>query len=264
MYIDRISSSQNPKIKELLLLIEKSRERREKGLFTVEGVREISNCIKSGYHLESLFFCEDLLSPRKELLEEAHSLYSVSRNVYSKIALRSSTEGAVAVFKEKKLQLDDIALSATPIVLILESVEKPGNLGAVLRTADAAGVDAVIICDPLTDLYNPNIIRASIGGIFSVQVAVCSSEDALQWLRKHHFTILSAQLQDSEPYYDVDMTCATAIVFGTESEGLSSFWRVSSDKKILIPMLGKLDSLNVSVSAAILSYEALRQRKQVK
>lgn len=262
MYIDRISSLQNQKIKDLLLLCEKSRKRREEGLFVVEGTREIKNCINSGYKIDSLFFCEELLLEKEAIATGAPSIFSVSRNVYAKIALRSTTEGAVAIFKERKLLLDDIALSATPLVIVLESVEKPGNLGAILRTADAVGADAVIVCDPLTDIYNPNLIRASIGGVFTNQLAVCTSEEALHWLRLNRFVILSAQLQDSELYYETDMTSATAIVFGTESEGLSTFWRVASDKKIKIPMLGKLDSLNVSVSAAILCYEAIRQRKQ--
>jgi TrmH family RNA methyltransferase len=144
---------------------------------------------------------------------------------------------------------------------VLESVEKPGNLGAVLRTAEAAGVDAVIVCDPLTDVYNPNVIRASIGGVFCVPTAVCSSEECIAFLKAHQIQILTAQLQDSYEYYDYDMRQATAIVMGTESTGLSQQWREAADAHIRIPMLGRLDSLNVSVSAAILMYEAVRQRK---
>ena len=146
--------------------------------------------------------------------------------------------------------------------MVLESVEKPGNLGAILRTAEAAGVDAVIVCDPLTDLYNPNLIRASIGGVFSVPVAVCDSKACIAFLKEHKIRILTAQLQDSYDYYDYNMLGATAIVMGTESTGLTDQWREAADVHIRIPMLGRLDSLNVSVSAAILMYEAVRQRHQ--
>ncbi|MBS7289434.1 MAG: RNA methyltransferase, partial [Bacteroidales bacterium] len=148
-----------------------------------------------------------------------------------------------------------------PLVIVLESVEKPGNLGAVLRSADAAGADAVIVCDPLTDLYNPNLIRSSIGGIFTVQVAAATSQDTINWLKEKNIRILTAQLQDSLPYYDTDMKCGTAIVMGTEATGLTPIWRQAADAHIMIPMLGRLDSLNVSVSAAILLYEAVRQRQ---
>jgi TrmH family RNA methyltransferase len=139
-------------------------------------------------------------------------------------------------------------------------VEKPGNLGAVLRSADAAGADAVIVCDPLTDLWNPNLIRASLGGIFTVPTVCATSEAAIAWLRARGIRILTAQLQDSSWYYDIDMTGGTALVMGTESTGLTDIWRAAADAHIRIPMLGRLDSLNVSVSAAILLFEAVRQR----
>ncbi len=180
--------------------------------------------------------------------------------MYGKIAYRSGTEGIIAEMKYKDRRLEDIKLSENPLIVVLESVEKPGNLGAVLRSADASGADAVIICDPLTDLYNPNLIRASIGAIFSRQVAAASSEETISWLKSNNIQILTAQLQDSSLYYDTPMTGPTAIVMGTESTGLTDIWRKAADKHIRIPMLGALDSLNVSVSAAILLYEAVRQR----
>jgi TrmH family RNA methyltransferase len=161
----------------------------------------------------------------------------------------------------KERTLDSLNIGKKPLIIVLESVEKPGNLGAVLRSADAADADAVIVCDPLTDLYNPNLIRASLGAIFTRQVAAATSEEAIAWLRSHHIQILTAQLQDSSLYYDTDMTGPTAIVMGTESSGLTDIWRKAADARIRIPMLGRLDSLNVSVSAAILLFEALRQRK---
>ena len=145
--------------------------------------------------------------------------------------------------------------------MVLESVEKPGNLGAVLRSADAAGADAVLVCDPLTDLWNPNLIRASIGAVFTVPCIACSSQEAIGWLKAHGIRILTAQLQDSSLYYDCDMTVGTALVMGTEATGLTDRWRQAADAHIRIPMLGALDSLNVSVSAAILLFEAVRQRQ---
>ena len=160
----------------------------------------------------------------------------------------------------KSRGLEDLKLPENPLVVVLEAVEKPGNLGAVLRTADAAGVDAVIVANPLTDLYNPNLIRASIGAIFTVPTVAAPSADVISWLKAKGIRILTAQLQDSSLYYDVDMKCGTAIVMGTESTGLTQSWRNAADAHLRIPMLGRLDSLNVSVSASILIYEAVRQR----
>lgn len=265
MYIDDITSAQNPKIKDLIALQSKSKERKERALFVVEGKREFCKAIESGYVPDSLFFCEDYWKQNEiiALLEKSHvepALFRVPRYLYEKIAYRGDTEGIVATFRIKALSLSDITISDKPLILVLESVEKPGNLGAVLRTADAANVDAVIICDPLTDLFNPNLIRSSIGAAFTVPTVACSSEEAYKWLKSNDISIITAQLQDSKLYYDTDMSCALAIVFGTEDKGLTDFWRERSDAKVRIPMLGRLDSLNVSVSAAILSFEAVRQR----
>ena len=287
-----ITSTQNPKIKALLALQQKSAERRAQRLFVVEGQRELQHCIHAGLEIESVFRISDPQDPLRpdghlphngegrpsgwlpphygggarqggEGLEGA-LLFFVSPSVYEKIAYRGSTEGIIAVVKAPQLSLSDLQLKASPLIIVLESVEKPGNLGAILRSADAAGVDAVIVCDPLTDLYNPNIIRSSIGAIFTVPCVACSSEDCISFLKQHGIQILTAQLQDSHLYYDTDMTQGTAIVMGTESTGLTDLWRKAADAHIRIPMLGQLDSLNVSVSAAILMYEAVRQREQKK
>jgi len=177
------------------------------------------------------------------------------------VAYRESTEGIIAEVEYKSLTLEDLKLPENPLVMVLESVEKPGNLGAVLRSADAAGVDAVIFCDPLTDLYNPNLIRASIGAIFTVPTVAASSEETIAFLKARGIQILTAQLQDSSLYYDVDMRRGTALVMGTEATGLTDVWRQAASAHIRIPMLGRLDSLNVSVSAAILLFEAVRQRQ---
>ena len=250
-----ITSVQNARIKHVVALQQKSSLRREEGLFVVEGQREIEHCIACGYEIEELFVLNTISYT-------GHSPATlVSPQVYEKMAYRESTEGIIAVAKTKQHRLKDLSLKDNPLIVVLERVEKPGNLGAILRSAEAAGVDAVIVCDPLTDLYNPNLIRASIGGVFNVPMAVCTSEECIAFLKQRHITILTAQLQDSYEYYDYDMRPATAIVMGTESTGLTQQWRETADAHIRIPMLGRLDSLNVSVSAAILMYEAVRQRK---
>ena len=258
--IQFISSLQNQKIKQLVLLQQKSSERKRSGLFVVEGLRELRHCVSKGYEIDSLFFCSALLGESIDDLLVASS-YEVTEQVYGKIAYRDSTEGVVAVMRMRHTALEDLQLSDRPLLVVLESVEKPGNLGAVLRSADAAGADAVIVCDPLTDLYNPNLIRASIGALFTVPTVAVSSEACIRFLKARGIRILTAQLQDSELYYDTDMTCGTAIVMGTEATGLTNQWREAADAHIRIPMLGQLDSLNVSVSAAILLFEAVRQRE---
>lgn len=264
---ERITSAQNPKIKELLALQEKSKLRREKGLFVLEGRRELEHALEAGFRIDTLFVCPEILELTEEtpllckVLSEAKNLFEVSPVVYGKIAYREGTEGIIAEMVTPGRSLGSISLPENPLVMVLESVEKPGNLGAVLRSADAAGADAVIICDPLTDLFNPNLIRASIGAIFSVPVVTATSADAIKYLKDNGIRILTAQLQDSVLYYDSDMRRGVAIVMGTEATGLSDAWRLAADEHIRIPMLGRLDSLNVSVSAAILLFEAVRQRQ---
>jgi TrmH family RNA methyltransferase len=255
-----ITSLHNPKIKDLLLLCEKSKERRERGLFVVEGVREVTRALAAGYEAETVFVCESYLS--EPLAVEPDKVFAVSPEVYERIAYRGGTEGVVAILRTREYRLEALSLPENPLILVLESVEKPGNIGAVLRSADAAGVDAVLICDPLTDLWNPNLIRASLGACFSVPTVCCTSQAAAAWLKQHGIAILTAQLQDSELYYDTDMTRGTALVMGTEDRGLSPFWREQANAHIRIPMAGMMDSLNVSVSAAILCFEAVRQRNR--
>jgi len=177
------------------------------------------------------------------------------------MAYRGSTEGMIAEVRTRQWQLADLPLSENPLIVVLESVEKPGNLGAILRSADAAGADAVVVCDPLTDLFNPNVVRASTGAVFSMPMVACTSEECIAFLQRRGISILTAQLQDSELYYDTDMRRPTAIVMGTEATGLTDQWRRAATAHIRIPMLGVADSLNVSVSAAILLYEAVRQRR---
>ena len=275
MRIETVTSAQNPKIKELLALQEKSRLRREKNLFVVEGKRELGHCMDAGHLVRTLFTCPEICSEQdiEEISEKIlsqgplpgqcqPSVIEVPAALYSKMAYRGGTEGLIAEAVMRPCGLENLKIKENPLIVVLESVEKPGNLGAVLRSADSAGADAVIVCDPLTDLYNPNLIRASIGAIFSIPTVAVSSAMAIDWLKTNRIQILTAQLQDSELYYDTDMTGGTAIVMGTESTGLTDIWRQNADRHIRIPMLGQLDSLNVSVSAAILLYEAVRQRNQ--
>ena len=265
MRIENITSAQNPKIQTLLALQDKSKERRKKGLFVVEGRRELLHCIEAGYEPYTVFICRDIISEDdlRAFTDKCNcSFIDIPRHLYDKVAYRGGTEGVIAELKYKERTLSDLKLKANPLIVVLESVEKPGNLGAVLRSADASGADAVIICDPLTDLYNPNLIRSSIGGIFTVPTATATSEETINWLKSNNIRIYTAQLQDSEWYYDTDMTGGTAIIMGTEATGLTDIWRKAADAHIKIPMLGKLDSLNVSVSAAILLFEAVKQRNK--
>ncbi len=258
--MELLTSAQNPKVKLLLELQQKSSERRKHGLFVVEGRREIERCIQSGYQVDSLFWCPEIYGG-EELSTAGVHVYQVSTAIYNKVAYRGGTEGVIAEVKTREHTLQDLQLSDSPLVVVLERVEKPGNLGAILRSADAAGADAVIVCDPLTDLYNPNLMRSSTGAFFSVPCVACSSSECIAYLKQHGIRILTAQLQDSSLYYDTDMRQPTAIVMGTEATGLTDQWRQAADAHIRIPMLGITDSLNVSVSAAILMFEAVRQRQ---
>lgn len=258
MKVEIVSSVQNPKIKELLSLREKSSLRREKSLFIVEGRRETTHALQAGFKARTLFFCPEAGGDPEGL--QAEKYIQVSPAVYARMALREGTEGLIAVCHGTAPSLDGLKLGPDPLVLVLEGIEKPGNIGAMLRSADAAGAHAVIVCDPLTDLFNPNLIRSSLGAVFTVPVACAASEEAASWLKARGIRILTAQLQDSELYYDTPMTGGTAIVIGTEATGLTQVWRQAADAHIRIPMLGQMDSLNASVSAAILLFEAVRQR----
>lgn len=256
-----ISSTHNPKIKSLLAL-DKPRERRKQQLFVIEGKKEIGMALDAGYKISNLFYCDDIISlpELKALKVEEKFLVRVTRAVFDKIAVRENSGGVIAVAEMKVHSLNQIKLSKNPLLLILEGVEKPGNLGAILRTADASGADAVIICDPQTDFYNPNVIRSSIGCIFTKQVAAATSEETIQWLKKNNIFILCTYLEASKPYHTLDYTKPSAIVMGTESTGLTELWTKNADANIIIPMGGKIDSMNVSTAAAVVVFEARRQR----
>lgn len=257
----KITSTQNPKVKSLLAL-EKPRERRKQQLFVIEGKKEIGLALEAGYRIGNIFFCDDIISAEEvtKLFSDDKLLIPVAKDVFDKLAVRENSGGMIAVAEQKLHSLDNIRLSKNPLVLVLESVEKPGNLGAILRTADASGVDAVIICDPQTDFYNPNVIRSSIGCIFTKQVAAATSEETIAWLKKNTIGIYCTYLKASKPYHQTDFTKPSAIVMGTEATGLSDVWVTNSDANIIIPMQGAIDSMNVSTAAAVVVFEAKRQR----
>lgn len=256
-----ITSPQNAKIKHVLSL-DKHRERSRERQFTIEGLRELSLARKRGYTLISVFFCPEIIDDGRlrEIVDDVRLLIPVERSVFNKIAYRETTEGVVAVAAQMDHALDSLRVSASPFILVLESVEKPGNLGAMLRTADAAHIDAVIVCDPGTDLYNPNVVRSSVGCLFTNQIAVASPSDTISWLRRRQINIVVTDLTGAVPYHMTDFTQPTALVMGTESTGITPLWRDAATARIIIPMRGEIDSLNVSNAAAIIVFEAMRQR----
>jgi len=261
----QISSTQNPLIKQLFKLQEKSRERRKTNQFVIEGLREISLALKSQYNIESLLFVPEIVSIETlratlSYFEEL-DLIEITKEVYDKIAYRGGTEGVIALVESKKHLLQDLKLSQNPFILIAEAPEKPGNIGALLRTADAANVDAFIIANPKSDLYNPNIIRSSVGGLFTNQVGIGTTSEIIAYLKELHINFYCAALrEDAKDYTAANYTKPTAIVVGTEATGLSEEWLTNATQNIIIPMKGKIDSMNVSVSAGILVYEVVRQR----
>lgn len=266
--INRITSTGNPRIKYLLKLISKASVRRKDGLFSLEGKREVKRAVQQGYETMSVFCCPDIIPPDELAsivpVSGENMITWVSKHVYSRIAYRGESGGVVAVLKQKDHRLDQLTLGKNPLLLVLETVEKPGNLGAIMRTADAAGIDAVIVCDPSTDIYNPNVIRSSTGALFSVPVAVAGSEEVISYLRSKGVSIFSASLEGSIPYTQADFRQSSAIVLGTEAHGLTEIWTASSDQNIIIPMRGSIDSLNVSITAAVMTFEAIRQRDSSK
>lgn len=255
----QITSAQNPFIKSLIQLQEKAKARKQSGTFLIEGMREIELAIKGKYELETILFLPELIS-NNQITKLTNNPIEISKEVYQKLAYRDTTEGILAVAKTKSLQLSDLKLPENPLILVMEAIEKPGNIGAVLRTCDAAKIDAVIIANPKTDLYNPNIVRSSVGCLFTNQIATGTTEEVIDFLIKNQINFYSATLQNSTSYHTQDYTAPTALVVGTEASGLTELWRQKATQNIIIPMQGEIDSMNVSVAAAILIFEAKRQR----
>lgn len=258
----QITSAQNPFIKSLVLLQEKAKARKQSGTFLIEGLREMELAIKGNYILETILFFPELVSETeiRKRIPNSVELIEISKEVYQKLAYRDTTEGIIAVAQTKSLSLEDLKLPENPLIVVMEAIEKPGNIGAMLRTCDAAKVDAVIIANPKTDLYNPNIVRSSVGCLFTNQIATASTEETISFLQKNHINFYSATLQNSTAYHTQNYTTPTALVVGTEATGLSQAWRDQATQNIIIPMQGAIDSMNVSVATAILIFEAKRQR----
>ena len=257
----QIQSVQNPLIKNILKLQEKSRERKKQQLFVVEGKREIELACKGQFDIDSLLFIQQKIEYDYLKQFNAREVIEITQEVYQKIAYRESTEGIIATAKSKYIDLNSLIFkNKEPLILVIEGIEKPGNIGAMIRSADAANIDAIILADPKTDQYNPNVIRSSVGGVFTKNIVISSSDEVIKFFKKNNIRMYAATLQNSNKYTDEDYTKASAIIVGTEANGLTQIWRDHSTKNINIPMQGEIDSMNVSVAAAIILFEAKRQR----
>ena len=263
--INSITSPHNPLIKEVLLLQSKSKERKKSNTIVIEGKKEIGLAVNADLIVKKILFCPDIISIEEveELTGKFYSkaeVYEISEAVFSKISYRETTGGLVALAEVPCKKIDHLKISEQSVFIILEAVEKPGNLGAICRVADAAQVAGLIICDPHTDIYNPNAIRSSLGCVFTVDVVNSTFEETIDWLKKNKITSYAAELSASEFYHKLDLTGKTALIFGTEATGLTDKWIKGADKRIKIPMGGAIDSLNVTTSVAILTFETMRQR----
>ena len=260
-----ISSAANPRVKAALALRDR-RARDETGLTIVDGAREVRRALEAGVMPTDAFVCERLLAgvdaraALDRLVADAVPVTSVSESVFERLAFGGRTEGIVLIVRQPSTALADLAIPPDALVLVIEGVEKPGNVGAVLRTADGAGVDAVIAASPTTDLFNPNAIRASAGTIFGLPLAAAPTGEVLAWLRAHGLRIVTARVDAPARYTDADLSGPVAVVLGAEADGLTTAWDGDDILPVHIPMAGAADSLNVSISAAILAYEARRQR----
>lgn len=255
-----LTSLQNPRVKTIVKLRDDKRQRQREGAMLVEGHYELELALASGLHPREVFLCEELAAGKAvaglDLLP-----VTVTRSVFEKMSHREGPDGWLAVFPSPRQTLDSLPLSASPFLILAESVEKPGNLGAILRTADAAGVDGLLVCDPRVDLYNPNVVRASRGTLFTVPAAETTNREALAWLRANRIRVLAATPHTDLLYTDVDLRQPVCIAVGTEDAGLTDFWMDNADLRMKIPMAGKVNSLNVSTSTAVILYEAVRQRR---
>lgn len=262
-----ITSTKNQKIKDAVKLMDR-RQRDQTGLMLIEGVKELALAIKDGVSISRLFYCEDLFRGSEEQIilnkAEAHGaeLIQVGANVFEKLAYREDSFGLLAVARQPIKTLNDIPLKKSPLIIVVEGVEKPGNLGAILRSADAAGVDGVIVCGKSTDIFNPNVVRASIGTVFTVPVIKATTSDAIDWLKKKGIKMIATTPRAETDYFDADLKSPCAIAMGSEHEGLSETWLNEADVLVRIPMKGESDSLNLAMSTTIMLYEAVRQRME--
>jgi TrmH family RNA methyltransferase len=262
---EKITSLQNPRVKQLVKLRER-RDRDEAGLFLVEGYREIRRALEKGVKPKELYFSPDWFLGENEpaLIEQARQagaqLFELSKDAFAKVAYRERPDGLLAVAPQWKRGLDDLKLAKQPFLLVVESIEKPGNLGTILRSADAAGCDAVIVCDAVTDIFNPNVVRASTGVLFSVPVVVAESPAVHAWLKQKGIRTAATTPHTTNIYTQTDLRGPLAIIMGSEQYGLSDFWMKGADVLVRIPMAGQADSLNVAMATIITLFEAVRQR----
>ncbi len=263
---EKITSLQNPRVKQLVKLRDR-RPRDEAGVFLIEGYREIRRALEKQLPLQEVYFSPDWFLGENEraLLATAEAagarLFELSKDAFAKVAYRERPDGLLAVAPQWKRQLEDLNLPAEPFLLVVEAIEKPGNLGTILRSADAAGCHAVIVCDPVTDIFNPNVVRASTGVLFSVPLVVETSERVLSWLRERRVRTIATTPAAEQLYTDSDLSGPLAVVMGSEQYGLSEFWLKHADLPVRIPMAGQADSLNVAMATIITLFEAVRQRK---
>jgi TrmH family RNA methyltransferase len=253
-----ITSLQNPRVKHIVKLRDDKRQRKQDGLMLVEGVDEIQLARSAGHQPQTLISAPELIS--RTMAGITTENITVNRAVFEKISYRENPDGWLAIFPIPFISLDDLKLSDSPLVIIAESIEKPGNLGAILRTADAADVDAILVCDPRVDVWNPNVVRASRGAVFSVPTVECDNALALEWLKSQKIQVLAATPSAETAYSDINLRESVALAVGTEDEGLTDFWMSNAEVRVRIPMMGRVNSLNVSVSTALIVYEAIRQR----
>jgi TrmH family RNA methyltransferase len=268
MDTDSITSIHNPHIKALARLRKRS-ERDERDLFITEGYRPITRALAAGFHFQELYYCPEwfLGANEQKALDEAQkngtTLVRLGKEAFAKVAYRERPEGLLATGKQWHTTLDQLELSKKPFIIVVEAIEKPGNLGTILRSADATGSEAVIVCDEVTDLFNPNVVRASTGVLFTTPTVITDSKSTIEFLRNKRIQSLAATPAAKQLYTDVDMTRPIALVVGSEQFGLSDLWLKNCDLPVRLPMAGVADSLNVSAATVALAYEVVRQRKSI-
>jgi RNA methyltransferase, TrmH family len=254
-----ITSLQNPRVKQIVKLRDDKKQRQREGLMLVEGYDEISLAQEAGHSPHTVLSAPDLV--RRQLKNTAAETLTVSQAVFEKMSQRENPDGWLAIFPIPRRALEDLELGASPLIIVAEAVEKPGNLGAILRTADAARVDAVLVCDPRVDAYSPNVVRASRGTIFTVPVVETNGPQALAFLGRRGIQILAATPSADVEYTRLDLRGPVALAVGTEDQGLTALWMDHADMRVKIPMMGKVNSLNVSIATALIVYEVVRQRQ---
>jgi len=257
----KITSVDNKEIKNIIKLNNKSKTRKEEGFFVIEGQKELKMAVKNGYNINKIFFNPSIINIAEVKFGYKTKIIEVNNDVYSKISYRNSTEGIIGVINIKQNPKINLDVKDTNLALILDGIEKPGNIGAILRSCDAARVDIVILTNEKCDVYNPNVIRSSLGTFFSNKIISMSNNQALEFLKKNNFTIYGTSLKAKKKYNSIKYKSSTALISGSENKGISHFWSKNSDFLIKIPMLGMADSLNVSVSSAICLFEVNRQKK---